>query len=292
MLLATYTLSILIMLAAPVVLGIFLARRLGTRWRLFGAGALTFVASQVVRLPLLFVLTALFSASVLPAPPARWLMIFNVGILSISAGIFEEGARYLAFRFWVKDARTWRQALKFGAGHGGIESIITGLLVALTLINMAVLRNMDVSTLPLTPAQATALSDQVTQFWAVTWPMTLMGGLERLFAISLHLSLSVMVLQAVLRRNMLWLLTAIVWHAAANMAGVFALQRWGPYGAEAVIGAFAVASLAAMFALRRVMPDAPAASSASASATAPMPPAIAEGEAPITSRQVDESRYL
>ena len=53
---------------------------------------------------------------------------------AFTAGLFEEGGRWLAFRFLVPPAeRQWRTALMLGAGHGGLESMCVGLLVLATL---------------------------------------------------------------------------------------------------------------------------------------------------------------
>ena len=287
-----FVLNALLMLAMPVALGLLLARRLGTRWGLFGAGALTFIASQVVRQPLLFALTALFQQGVLPAPPAEWSLAFNLGVLGISAGLFEEGARYLAYRFWIRNARTWREALMFGAGHGGIESILIGLLVALTFVQMLSLRVMDLSTLPLSAEQAATLAEQVAVYWSTPWPTVLLGAIERAFAITLHLSLSVMVLQAVLKRNLLWLLAAIAWHAAANIGAVYVLQVAGAAWSEAVIGSFAVLGVVIIFAMRRVMPDGPSGAGPTGGGASPAPAlSAALANAKPTAEQLDESRY-
>ena len=69
MLYVTFVLNPLLMLALPVLLGMFVARRLGQSWRLFFAGAATFVASQVVHLPLNAWVNGLAQAGRLPAPP-------------------------------------------------------------------------------------------------------------------------------------------------------------------------------------------------------------------------------
>ena len=41
----------LLMMLIPLALGIFLARRLGGSWRLYGLGAATFIGSQVAHIP-------------------------------------------------------------------------------------------------------------------------------------------------------------------------------------------------------------------------------------------------
>ena len=40
-------LNALLMIAMPLVLGVYLTRKLGVAWRLFGIGAVTFIASML-----------------------------------------------------------------------------------------------------------------------------------------------------------------------------------------------------------------------------------------------------
>ena len=54
--------------------------------------------------------------------------------LGLSAGVFEETARYLTYRFWAKDARSWSRGLMLGAGHGGSEAILVGALAAVNFV--------------------------------------------------------------------------------------------------------------------------------------------------------------
>ena len=42
----------------------------------------------------------------------------------LSAGIFEESARYLGARFILKNKRTYKDAISFGLGHGLCEVIL------------------------------------------------------------------------------------------------------------------------------------------------------------------------
>ena len=128
MLYLTHALNGLLMIGLPLALGAFLARRLGVGWRLFWIGAVTFVASQVVHLPLNIGLTRVAAGGYLPKPPAEWKLAANAAILGLTAGLCEETARYLVYRWWLKSARTWRDGLMFGAGHGGIEAMIFGTL--------------------------------------------------------------------------------------------------------------------------------------------------------------------
>lgn len=287
MLLVAYVLNPLLMIAMPIALGIFLARRLGQPWRLFLIGAATFIASQVVHLPLNLGLDRLFDAGMLPAPPEAYHLIFNATLLGLTAGLCEEIARYLVYRFWIRTARHWRQALMFGAGHGGIEAIITGVLAGLSAINIVVLSQTDLSTLPVSAGQLAQIQAGLATALGYPWFYPLLGALERLFAMTLHLCLATVVLQAARRRNLLWLAAAILWHAFANALALYVLDQAGPYWSEAALAVVAAVSLAIIFALREPPPE-PAPSE-----LAPLPaPASAPREAPaVTQDTLERTRY-
>lgn len=258
MLYFTYALNAVLMMAVAVGLWLWLRRRWpeAFTWRLIFIGALMFILSQVVRLPLLGGLTALFQGGVLPNPPQELSFVFNVLVLSLTAGLFEETARYVGYRWLAQDARTWKQGLVYGAGHGGVEAIIFGALAGLTFVNMVLLKNMDMATLPIPPEQQAQVAQQVAEFWSAPWHLTLLGWVERVFALVLHLSLSVMVLQVFLRRQWRWLFLAMGWHALVNAGAVTVLQSYGPLAAEAAIAVAAGLSLMIIFNFRR---DSPAA---------------------------------
>ncbi len=249
MLYLTYPLDALIMIALPVAVGALLSRKLGAKWGLFGVGALTFIASQVVHIPLNAGLTALFARGILPAPPAEWKLLFNATLLGATAGLCEDLARYVAYRWFIKSARTWRQALMFGAGHGGAEAIILGVLVAATFVTMLSLRGSDLNFVP--AEQRELAARQIAAFWSAQWYDTLLGAIERVSALCVQVSLAVIVLQSFTRNNPLWLGLAIVWHAVVDAVAVIAAQTWGVYWTEAIVGLFAMISLIALLALRQ-----------------------------------------
>lgn len=215
------------MILLPVVLAWIVVRRLGTPARLLAWGAATFLFAQALRLAFLQGLTSLFQAGVLPAPAAASLAaLLNIAILALTAGLFEEGARYLAYRHAIPDARSWTTAVTFGIGHGGIESILLGGMMAWQL---AVL-----------PAGGETLP----------WFMPFLGAIERVFALCLHAALAVAVLQAITRGTLWWLVAAVAAHAAANALGATALIGYGPIAAEAVLALVAILALAVLFRLR------------------------------------------
>jgi uncharacterized membrane protein YhfC len=256
MLAFTYALNALLMIAAPVVLWSWLRRRWPETltWRLIISGALMFILSQVVRLPLLAGATVLFQAGALPNPPPGWGFVFNVLVLSLTTGLFEETARYVGYRWLAKDAREWKQGVVYGAGHGGIEAIIFGALAATTVASMLSLQNVDVSTLPISPEQQALTARQIAEFWSARWYLTLLGWVERVFALILHISLSVMVLQVFVRRQWRWLFLAMGWHALVNAGTVTVLQTYGPLASEVALAVVALLSIMIIFNFRNSTP--------------------------------------
>lgn len=248
-----FTLGVLMMFLLPFLLAYFLFRRRRMDWGLFAIGAVTFVLSQVGHIP--------FNAAILPKLPALqqpenliWLGLF----LGLSAGLFEETARWLTFRFWAKNARHWQEGMMVGLGHGGIESILVGLIAAINggLIFAA---NIDPILLQTFPADVqNALNVQATLLFSRPPYELLAGGLERLFAITFHLSASLLVMQCFIRRQWFWLPLAIGLHTLFNFVAVMAAGNIeNPMLVEGLIGLLALFSLVIILWLRQPDPVPP-----------------------------------
>src|SRR5262245_11270656 len=123
LLVASYAVAVLVEVLAPLALALFLARHFRGGWRFCLLGALTFLVSQILtRIPALSLLQSRPGVQEALGDPV-WFWLFLL-FLAFTAGLFEEGGRWLAFRWFVPDAeRRWRTALMFGAGHGGLESV-------------------------------------------------------------------------------------------------------------------------------------------------------------------------
>ncbi|MFZ5879393.1 MAG: YhfC family glutamic-type intramembrane protease [Chloroflexota bacterium] len=256
MLSVAYVLSFLGMIVLPVLLGFYLTRKFKLSWKLILAGALTFIASQVLHIPLVLWMTAAFQNGTLPAIPSAWALTFNAVVLGLLAGIFEETARYILYKFVLRKASTWNEGVLVGVGHGGVEAVITGVLVAVTVVSMMVYKNMDPASIPgMQPDQAALMQQQVAAFWSTPVYMAFMGLIERVSAVSLHLSLSVMVLYSIVAKKPLWFWAALLWHAVVDAAAVFLIQKISVVGLEAVVAVMALFSLGIMFHLRGKFPS-------------------------------------
>lgn len=239
-----------LMLGMPFVLGLYLARKFRTEWRLFGIGVLTFILAQLFHIP--------FNRWVLSPAIGNLGLQLNqgglnlavVGILyGLSAGLFEETARYLGYRVWIKEERDWKSALMFGTGHGGIESFLLGILVLIGFVQVIALQGTDLSTV-VDAEQVDTVQAQIQAYMALPWYHAILGAVERLAALPIHLGATVLVLQSFRRKNMLWLGLAAGWHAVIDAVAVYAGQTWNVYITEGIVLIAGVMSLGIVFWLK------------------------------------------
>lgn len=229
-----YVVAIVFEIGMPLVVGFFIARRYHVRWRYFWFGALVFFLSQIVtRIPLVQVVQSLIAPTL---AQDRILFFVWILILSITAGLFEETGRYLGYRFLVKDNKTWSVGLMFGAGHGGLESmLLTGGLVLLGLVNIVLISTMTPQQLNVPPDQMAALEQARQQIAQLNWWDPLLGAYERVIAVFLHMALSILVLQVFLKKAWIWYWAAIALHALVNLVAVLVAQNFGPIWAEVAL---------------------------------------------------------
>jgi uncharacterized membrane protein YhfC len=227
----------LLMILLPVGLGIYLTHRWKMGWRLWLIGAGTFILAQVGHIPFNLVMGLLLNRTPLVQLPPAGQLIFNAVFLGLSAGLFEELFRYGMFRWWARDPRSWRTGILTGAGHGGIEAILLGLLALYGFLQLAALRGTDLAAL--VPADQLALAqEQITAYWSMTWYDSLLGAAERLFTIPVQIAFAVIVLQCFTRRQTFWVWLAVGYHALIDATAVLAMKYVGAYGTEAIIAGF------------------------------------------------------
>lgn len=248
MLTAAYIISFLGMMTLPIVLWIYFTRTFALSWKLVLAGGLTFIASQVLHIPLVFGINSFLQS--LP-------LIANAVILGLLAGLFEETARYILFKFILKNIRSWKEGILIGLGHGGIEAILLGIAAAAGFVFMLGYRNIDLSTVPSIPADQLELArQQVEAYWSAPWYIALMGFTERIFAICLHVSLSVMVLYATIYHKPIWFWLALLWHAFVDAVAVYVVQEVGILAVEGIVAVFAMISIWVVLSMRsKFLPD-------------------------------------
>lgn len=212
-------------LFVAVMIGI---RRTSLRLVCVGVGVLTFTASQLVtRLPIVSV-SELWAWEWIASHPWLWMII-----LSVSAGLFEETARALGFRFLLyRQPDRMATPVGLGIGHGGLEAMalvgVGQLVTAVTflLIQFGVIQ-LPAETLSPLSAQRSALLE--------LGPVGQLAALyERATAMVLHIALSMLVFRAVRDRAWFMIIIAIGFHAAVNFAALTSVRWFGSDTALAI----------------------------------------------------------
>lgn len=206
-------------------------------------GAVTFVVfSQVlegVPKALLFMIDSKVSSYIWTHP---WAYVLAGCLL---AGVFEEVGRYVAFRFFLKNEDNKEDAITYGIGHGGIESILVlgmGAINSIALVFMINNGTLQESMLGMSVAQVKSLEFQVSVLAGYGFVRMLLEVFERIVAMSLHISLSVVVFKAVHKKKIAYLLLAIILHAIFDIPA--AMCQSGVIGialAEVILAISAVA---------------------------------------------------
>jgi uncharacterized membrane protein YhfC len=118
---------------------------------------------------------------------------------------------------------------------------------------MLTLRNADLTTL--IPAEQLELAQfQIATYWSSPWYATFLGAVERIFALTAQVTLSVIVLQIFSRKQIRWLWIAIGWHAFIDAVAIYILNTWGAYSAEGVLAVITLINVALIFILRKPEP--------------------------------------
>ncbi len=219
-----FTTAVLLMILLPLVLAIWLRRRYRVPWLLFCIGFLTFAGSQLYHIPLNNWLSDWGVIGPVAADaPNLWR---TAVILGLSAGISETVARVVGywFLFRKKLAERFEDGVLVGLGHGGIEAmLIGGVLTAGSLSSLWAIRDVDLSTLGMTAAELTAVSQQLAALQETPW-LVFAAVFERLIAITLHVTISVLVWRAFKHRQVWPVLLGAAWHAVLDATAVYAVQ--------------------------------------------------------------------
>lgn len=179
----------------------------------FIVGSLVFFISQIlIRIPILtYVL-----------PNMMWFIKISnnpylYGIfLGLTAGIFEEVGRFIAFKYILKKNYQWIDGIYYGFGHGGIEALlITGVSCLNLLVGCIMINN---GTFDALISSSSTVTGQVlyNQCINLTSTSALLGGIERIFAMIIQIGLSLIVLYGVRNRKIIYLFVAILIHTLVN----------------------------------------------------------------------------
>ncbi|HEY4663140.1 MAG TPA: YhfC family glutamic-type intramembrane protease [Candidatus Humimicrobiaceae bacterium] len=229
----SYIISIVIEIGIPVILAFYMWKKYRISWAIFFLGMLLFLVS-LSRIPL----NNVFSSYVTLKFSGDMALILAGLFVSLTAGIFEEGVRVLAFGLIIK-SRSYEKAVMYGIGHGGGgESMI---FVGISVLVSFIIYRLFPGILP---------AGLLPQIAGAEWYLPLIGALERILAIAIQISLSVLVMHAFLKRKYYFILIAILYHMTVDFISIYINYKFGIFLTEIMIFIFAGISIALIYFLR------------------------------------------
>ncbi len=210
--------TLLISFGLPIGLMLYAMNKLKAKMISFWIGAATFVVFALVLEQLLHIgMINLFGEA----------LTGNILIKAIygglAAGIFEEVGRFVSMKLFMKRFLNKENAFMYGVGHGGIEAmIIVGLTTVSNLINSYMINTglMEKSLELFDSDIKQQTIDQLSLLWTTSPVDFYMAGVERIVAITLHISLSYIVYRAVKDGKIQLLFLSIALHAFADFVTV------------------------------------------------------------------------
>jgi uncharacterized membrane protein YhfC len=223
--------SFIVSIGVPTGLLIYFRKHYHIQWKTVLAGVLVFfIFTQILEKTLhYFVL-----GRNLNGPITHYPYLFAL-YGALAAGLFEEAGRWLAFTKVLKTQRKWEDGIAFGLGHGGLEAILIGGLANIQLLVFSMFVNNGTfgritSQLPHTTS--------VVLLQALLGPsyIFLLSGLERMVALTIQITLSLVILYGVKKRDLKYLWYAILLHALIDFpAALFQAKALSLLGVETIL---------------------------------------------------------
>lgn len=215
---AAMAVTALICFLGPIALAVIWKKRTGARIYDALMGAATFVVFVYIFEGAChsFILGGKNGAAITGNP---WLYAAYGGIM---AGLFEETGRFLTFRFFLKKENHRSTGVMYGIGHGGIEAILIAGMGMISNLAVCAMINNGMSDLLISSDTTGAVAAAITALQTSPWYVFLVSALERAAAVTLHISLSVMVFAAVRQGRAGQYFIAIFIHAFVDFfAGLY-----------------------------------------------------------------------
>jgi uncharacterized membrane protein YhfC len=242
--------SAAIQIGVPVCLFIWFYKKYGAKFLPLIFGILGFVIFALI-------LEGTIHRFVIPGFSLREKPVVYIIYGIFMAGIFEETARFIAFNILKKMKYGGiGTAIAYGVGHGGIEAV---LLAGITMIGSVVVSifvntgNIGMLTNNLQGDTLTTMNSQISALVLTAPYMFLVSGLERLMAICIQVSLSVIVFYSVYNKKISLFLLAILLHAICDISA--AMFQAGIIKSIFVVEGLVLISAAAMALLAKFVHD-------------------------------------
>lgn len=233
--------SLVISVGLPVVLGIVLYKKTHARIAACLAGGLTFIISALILEQILHMVVMGLTGTLLQDS------IVLYGLYGASAAaLFEETGRLAAMKFLKKKQLTKNDALMYGIGHGGTESVlIVGIACVNNVITSALINSggIRLAVAQMDPAMKQTVYDQLQALWQLPAYSFYMAGVERISAIAIQICCSLLVYMFVRSGRAGYLAGAYGLHWLVDFLTVIAAAYLPVWAVELGLMAIAAAAL-------------------------------------------------
>lgn len=235
--------STMIMMAINMILGLVLPAVLYlVLKKYFGNQRFAFFVGCGIMFLFAFVLEALVHQMVLGGALGAAISgnIWLYGLYGASmAALFEETGRLIAFKFILKKQQEKDEAaLFYGAGHGGFEAFYILFMSGVNNLTFAAMINSGNAAALTAGLEGTALAQieaTIAQMLEISWTTFLLSPVERMAAIILHISLSVLVWFAVKYGNYKLYGMALLFHFLMDFVAVVVNSLLSGLGMEGTV---------------------------------------------------------
>lgn len=209
--------SLVVSFALPLGLLAYAKKKLGAKIASFFIGCGVFFLVVLLLESLVHRIVFLFTGSALTENLVLYALYGG-----LMAALFEETGRYLAMKFLVRPL-DFPNAFLYGVGHGGLEAMLLCGAASISNLVSANMINSGAMSVQLTSLDAQTAANSaaaLSALWTTPSLAFFAGGVERIIAIMLHISLSLLVFQSIRKKAPMELVRAYLFHFVIDSLSV------------------------------------------------------------------------
>jgi uncharacterized membrane protein YhfC len=220
------TIAVLITVVFPVGVGFWLNKKYQVPWRIFTYGVMGYLVMQAVVALILSGVNSMVVNGTLVLSEAG-LNTLQLVLNIVLAAVLGVVIRWAIVKFFPEKLDTLEAAFGMGVGYGGAESVmLVGLPLLITFITMLTHLDYQSPSAGLDPDMVS----QLAALWEVSPWIPLVGSIERLASLVMHLTVTMLVFRFFLLQKKVYLLAAVGVELAVNGLVVGLSEAGLPYG--------------------------------------------------------------
>jgi len=204
--------ALVVTIALPIVGGFWLKRKLNVPWRNMLYGVLAYFVVQALVTLLFNGMVALVQSGTFALSDPQFIT-FQVVLNVFIGALIGVMVRWAGMKYLTDDLDNLESAYGIGVGYGGAESIaLTGISLVTTFITM--LRNININ--PQTTTLDPEFVGAIQEAWQMSPLIPLAISAERISALIMHITVTILILQFFKRKKSIWLAAAVALELVMN----------------------------------------------------------------------------